>query len=141
MRSVAPRERDVPSRQLRGMRAAFPSFAPTFTRRGGIAWNGTLQPTEESPAYRVAIYHEPDRSPKVRVTDPLLRPGAPHLYSDGSLCLYWREDWHWAPHATLAETIIPWTALWLYYYEIWLITGEWLGPSSPHSANPQKETK
>ena len=27
----------------------------------------------------------------------------------------------------IANTIIPWTVEWLYYYELWLATGEWLG--------------
>lgn len=27
----------------------------------------------------------------------------------------------------LADTIIPWTVEWLYFYELWLATGEWLG--------------
>lgn len=35
----------------------------------------------------------------------------------------------------IAKTILPWTALWLYYYELWLDTGKWLGPSS-HTADP-----
>lgn len=25
----------------------------------------------------------------------------------------------------LVETIVPWTSEWLYFYEIWLVTGEW----------------
>jgi hypothetical protein len=35
----------------------------------------------------------------------------------------------------IATTILPWTALWLYYYELWLDTGKWLGPSS-HATDP-----
>lgn len=27
----------------------------------------------------------------------------------------------------IANTILPWTSLWLYYYEIWLGTGKWEG--------------
>ena len=27
----------------------------------------------------------------------------------------------------LSETIIPWAIEWLYYYEIWLVTGTWNG--------------
>jgi hypothetical protein len=27
----------------------------------------------------------------------------------------------------IATTIVPWLALWLFYYEIWRITGKWLG--------------
>ena len=28
---------------------------------------------------------------------------------------------------SISSTIIPWTSEWLYYYEIWLINGDWLG--------------
>lgn len=38
----------------------------------------------------------------------------------------------WTERACLANTIMPWAAMWLYYYEIWLVTDAWLGPSSPH---------
>ena len=27
----------------------------------------------------------------------------------------------------ISDTIIPWVADWLLYYELWLATGEWLG--------------
>ena len=32
------------------------------------------------------------------------------------------------------ETIVPWTAEWIVFYELWKITGEWLGPEAPHGA-------
>ncbi|MGH8092034.1 MAG: hypothetical protein ACREIF_00990 [Chthoniobacterales bacterium] len=32
----------------------------------------------------------------------------------------------------LADTIVPWTSRWLYFYEIWLATGEWMGGGIPH---------
>jgi len=54
------------------------------------------------------------------------------VYADETLCLFWPDEWIWRGHELVAETIIPWTALWLYYYELWLDTGEWLGPSSHH---------
>ncbi len=66
----------------------------------------------------------------MRVVRPQLVKGAPHLYADGSLCLYWPKEWQWAAHEAIAETLLPWAALWLYYYELWLDAGEWLGPSS-----------
>jgi hypothetical protein len=28
---------------------------------------------------------------------------------------------------SIAETIIPWTSEWLYFYELWVFTGEWHG--------------
>lgn len=27
----------------------------------------------------------------------------------------------------LDQTIVPWTALWLYYFEQWLVSGDWHG--------------
>jgi hypothetical protein len=108
---------------------------PTFTRLrevGTAIWRGTLQPRESSPVYQVTISVRlrVGAIPKVRVITPQLAPNAPHLYSDGTLCLYWPQEWRWRETAIIADTILPWTALWLYYYELWLDCGEWLGPSS-----------
>ena len=33
----------------------------------------------------------------------------------------------WRPDQKISEFIIPWIAVWLYFYEVWHITGEWLG--------------
>lgn len=33
----------------------------------------------------------------------------------------------------LAESVLPWTAEWLFYYEMWHVTGEWGGPEAPHA--------
>ena len=38
----------------------------------------------------------------------------------------------------IANTIIPWTGSWLFFYELWLDTGKWLGPSS-HDFYPQRK--
>jgi len=35
----------------------------------------------------------------------------------------------------LHETIIPWTAEWIVFYELWKITGEWLGSAALHDVN------
>lgn len=131
-------EHDLPTRQIRAMREAFPQFSHT-PLGGGLRWRGTLRPTAESPEYTVVITHPFDQVPSVRVGKPRLRDAAPHRYGDGSLCLYWPKEWRWTRSASLAATMVPWTALWLYYYEIWLVTGDWLGPSSPHGPGPAKE--
>ncbi len=49
----------------------------------------------------------------------------PHVFSDGSLCLHIPGQWQ--SDMTIAEYIVPWIAEWLFYYEVWLATGEWLG--------------
>lgn len=118
------------------MRRRFPGLVARVTPNG-VVWRGTLRPTEDSPAYEVRVTYERRRVPRVFVRSPRLRPGAPHLYDDGSLCLYWPVEWRWSDQAQLADTILPWTALWLFYYELWVVTGEWLGPSSPHNTDPK----
>jgi len=138
-RRLVPRGRENPLLQRVAVKAAFPQFRWHITRAGGVQWRGTLQPTHESPEYDVRIIHEPDRMPVIYVGGPVIRPDAPHRYPDGSLCLYWPKEWRWTAREPLAATIIPWTALWLYYYELWLVTGEWLGPSSPHMPGSKKE--
>ena len=101
-------------------------------------WRGPLQPSETSPSYLVEIRLRPPGLPGVRVLSPRLRQDAPHRYGDGTLCLYWPRDWRWQPRSLLYQTIVPWTALWLFYYELWLDTGQWLGPSS-HDPRVRKE--
>jgi hypothetical protein len=108
---------------------------PGFTNRGvpGRAhWVGALQPTELSSRFEVRIRYRLGDVPRVFVI-PQITMGAPHVYwaQDGRLCLYYPKDGGWRRDMIIAETIIPWTALWLRYYELWLDTGKWLGPS-PH---------
>lgn len=117
------------------IRYRFPSFS--YRRRNGRGvWIGTLQPQQTSPTYQVEIEYRHRKPPAVKVIWPSIVAGAPHLYPDGSLCLYWPKERRWQSDQLLAETIIPWTALWLYYYELWLDTDKWLGPSS-HDPFPE----
>lgn len=114
------------------MRETFPHFAYRPNRCGGVTWTGHLQPTDESRVYSVRIVHDLARPPRVFVDGCPLDARCGHLYRDGSLCLYWPKEWRWGPTQYLAESLVPWAALWLYYYEAWLASGDWLGPSSPH---------
>lgn len=102
--------------------------------RGAGRWCGRLRPTDDSPWYRVTIdYHAP-RPPAVQVLEPAIDPKAEHRYDDDSLCLYDHRVGEWHPGMFLTETIVPWTAEWLLYYEAWLIDPEhrWFGPEAPH---------
>lgn len=111
------------------MRKHFPGFKGRL-RRGRAVWQGPLQPRATSPRYQVKIVYQLQGLPKVYVLSPPLEQAAEHLYADGSLCLYWPQEWSWHPNKLIAKTIIPWAASWLYFYELWLDTGIWLGPSS-----------
>jgi Second Messenger Oligonucleotide or Dinucleotide Synthetase domain len=117
--------------QQTAVRRSFPSFRPTF-HGASVTWKGRIQPRPGSPIYTLAIRYRPGRPPEVRVLRPEIRPDAPHLYPGGLLCLYWPKDRNWNSSKLIGETLIPWAAQWLLYYELWLDTGEWLGPESPH---------
>ncbi len=92
-----------------------------------------LKPTDTSPEYTVKLLAQIN-SPEVRiyVANPKINPiengkVVPHLFSDGSLCLYYPKNNEFKYSDSWADTIIPWTSLWLFYYEIWKETDEWLG--------------
>jgi hypothetical protein len=53
----------------------------------------------------------------------------PHVYSDRPLrlCLYLPCALDWQKHLRIDETVVPWTYLWLGYFEEWLWSGEWKG--------------
>jgi hypothetical protein len=60
------------------------------------------------------------------------------MYKEGNLCLYdWREM-PWRTEMKIHETIIPWTAEWLVFYEIWKLTGSWLGAESSHGVGEKR---
>jgi hypothetical protein len=99
-----------------------------------LTCRGRIQPTEHSRSYRIEIRYAPWDSPEVRVVDPKIEftKGA-HMYHNDTLCLYdWREQ-PWQKNWHLHETIVPWAAEWLLYYELWLLTDKWLGKSAINS--------
>jgi hypothetical protein len=115
----------------------FPSFELT-SRPGRAEWTGTVTPLDGCDEYRVRVEYRLGSSPRSRVVAPELHDRGegrriPHRYSDGSLCLYFPPEDSWTPQKLIAQTIIPWISLWLYYYEVWLATGAWLGGGTPHA--------
>ena len=107
----------------------FPLFS-CMIHGGYVVWRGYLQPRLTSPQYQIEIRYNFKKTPKVWVISPPVIKGAPHIFREGNLCLYWPPEWSWKPDQLIAKTIIPWTASWLFYYELWLDTSKWLGPSS-----------
>lgn len=107
-----------------------------------MEWTGNLQPSALSPSYRVRIVLAQGGVPKTRVVSPRLEnrgdQGPPHRYRDGSLCLYHpKTDGYWNGTWFISETILPWTAEWLFHYEVWLATGEWTGGGIGHDASKE----
>ena len=120
------------AQQIIRMKQLFP-FLPYRREKGRFpTWRGILQPTDGSPEYRVKIVAKEKKVPRVWITAPTIRPHAPHRYGDKSLCLFYPGDGNWNRSSWIAETIVPWTAEWLLFYELWVETGKWWGPEAPH---------
>lgn len=92
-----------------------------------------LQPTRYSIRYKIKIVAKENcKVVDVFVVSPKIEriekgKKVPHMYTNGSLCLFYPKFNEWHYNDLWAETIIPWTSLWLFYYEVWKETGEWLG--------------
>jgi len=122
------------SQQACALRMRHPD-AQCDIRGNSLNWSGELQPTPMSPVYSVTIDYEKGKWPNTKVVTPkLIVPeggSLPHVYNaeEQRLCLFSplgdRPDWD--SSRSIAMTIIPWASEWLFYYEIWLATGEWIG--------------
>ncbi len=113
------------------MHKYFPKFSPTW-KKGTIIWYGLIRPTELSDEYKIRIKYRLNFSPNVRVLTPKLQgvrhnEPIPHIYNSGNLCLYLPRTNEWTPSMPIAQTIVPWTYKWLYFYEFWQVTGTWSG--------------
>lgn len=103
-----------------------------------------IKPTKFSSKYKVKIHYKfSDGYPKVWLIEPKLdffegkRPH--HLYEDDAdgnprLCVYYPKFKEWKPTMDIAQSFIPWIITWLYTYEYWLVTGEWLYEESPRKS-------
>ena len=126
-----PAHRLSMAQQIGRMHNLHPRFERSW-RRGSVRWIGPIQPTDTSNRYKVAISYTLGLRPIVRVLSPHLEDRSseepvPHCFRDDSLCLYLTNSGEWTPGDYVAETTVPWTSEWLYFYEVWRATGEWLG--------------
>ena len=100
-----------------------------------LVWSGKIRPTALSKEYDVIITYHPGNSPQIWVVGDVLENldhiDFPHNYDIDienkmvRICLYRYSEF--TSSKLLANTIVPWTIEWLYFYELWLTTGEWLG--------------
>lgn len=117
--------------QLAFLRLHWPGFR-SRVNSNVLASIGYLCPSDLSAAYKVRIEQRGGNSPDVWVVDPKLKRRTddepiPHMYGQERLCLYLPRSGEWEPDKPISLTILPWASLWLYFYELWHATGEWLG--------------
>src|SRR5579883_431538 len=103
-------------------------------RLGKLTWEFAARPDPLSRIYKMRIVYQQGDVPKVYVIDPdltFLAEGRrlPHVYEQKPtrLCLYLPGGGEWSPSKRISETIVPWTFLWLWYFEEWLASGDWKG--------------
>ena len=130
--------------QDRKIKNKLPQFINKGNYKQGI-WIGDLQPTKWSSKYKVKITYKLKKYPEVNIISPniFLAKGKnqlPHVYPKNKLCLFFPEKKEWTSTKFIADTIIPWTSLWLFYYEDWLYTGKWKG-GGIHPNKKQKAKK
>lgn len=116
--------------------------------RGKLNWEFSVRPSPLSRAYRLRITYNRGDVPKVFVEDPdltILAKGEniPHVYKQQptQLCLYFPSAGEWSSEQWIFKTIVPWSVLWLYYFEDWLATGEWKGGGKHPELRNEKRKK
>lgn len=122
--------------QSEGLKREFPASKINLSQNGKLVWIGRVQPSPLSATYTVQLAYHVGKRPVVQVVEPALetREGErlPHIFGGKALCLYRTIYGEWNAAKLISKTIIPWTALWLHHYEIWLATGVWCGSKSEH---------
>lgn len=103
-------------------------------RNGELIWAFEIRPTPLSRLYKLRINYRKSDYPNVFVLSPNLTELAsnrhlPHVYSTNpvKLCLHFPSYDEWTSDKSIADTIVPWSYLWLNYFEHWLATDEWQG--------------
>ncbi len=133
------------SQQLSNLRVKYSHFVSEI-KRNTIIINGHLRPTSRSENYNFILEYTLNKNPKVRIISPSLKRNnkgeeIPHMYGQKHLCLYKPKYQEFKSSDFLSETIIPWIALWLYYYEQWHITGKWLGGGEHPTQKKRRNAK
>jgi hypothetical protein len=118
----------------------FPCFRCRL-HKGILTCVGDITPSEHCNTYRIEIRLNRGDVPMVRILEPRIPSEIyrrVHIYRNGTLCLFDPRERPWSNRDNLHETVIPWTAEWLVYYELFLISGEWHGPEAPHGDQPKE---
>ena len=80
------------SQQKEGMKR-WPCFCAQPSKNdNSISWQGQIQPLDDANTYIVEIRYALQFHPYVSVLHPKIKPSAPHLNRNGSLCLYHPYD-------------------------------------------------
>lgn len=134
--------------QIAAMAERWPGFKVIERADRYAVWQGRLQPLQRfytvRIGYRVPLAIEAfsllQVQPRVQILDPVLEQHSdyeegpvPHVYVNRDeprlpyLCLFDAYNREWTPSDLLAETTVPWSSRYLFFYEGWLATKSWRG--------------
>lgn len=121
------------SQQLLKLSNVWNSGRIIFKSYKQFEWRCNLRPTPLSRYYEITVVYKLNCLPTVYVKrDNLLNVESsdfPHIYKREKdrvkLCLYYGAEYNSSMY--ISDTIVPWAVEWLFYYELWLKTGEWYG--------------
>lgn len=83
-------------------------------------------------SYDIEMIYKSNKEPKVFIRKPALLKKTPHLFHDGSLCLYKKSNFKWKDGCSIAKEIVPLIIMWVYYYEVWQKSKKWYGKEAGH---------
>jgi len=101
-----------------------------------LTWDGFIQPSTVAHRYKIRLVYDLGLpvgvfllEPDPRILAEFVRRILPHNYGGTplKLCLYFPGSGEWKSSQPLATTILPWTSMWLAFFEDWLVTDVWSG--------------
>ena len=112
-------------RERQAMHRFYPDMKIGTSIETDLTWEGPVT-TWSGNAYEILVRYPhrfPHAPPRAYVVSPKI-PESRHIYQDGHLCLFHKDDQTWQPETT-AATVMTWVSLWLHCYEVWQETGTW----------------
>lgn len=133
----------TPAQQFNFLKSNPISAGSGWVTARGLTWTYNVRPTVTSREYTVQLELERDGTPGIFIKSPNLEALAggrkiPHVYRNPlRLCLYLPRASEWTGTMRLDQTIVPWVAVWLYYFEEWLASDEWKGGGEHPSSDDE----
>ncbi len=117
--------------QYGATKSKYPNFT-CFISKNKLIIKGFIRPTSRSEIYTFKLWYITGEQPIVKIINPILKKNLngeniPHTYPQKKLCLFYPNYQEFTSSMFISDTVIPWISLWLYHYENWHLTGDWMG--------------
>ncbi|PKB81860.1 MAG: hypothetical protein BZY88_05580 [SAR202 cluster bacterium Io17-Chloro-G9] len=116
--------------EQQAMQRLHPHMQMGWTEEGDCCWDGIVR-VRSGNEYQIHLRYPhrfPFAPPKAYVVNPKIERSR-HIYEDGHLCLFHKDDSAWENNTT-AAVVMSWVSLWLHCHEVWKETGDWIKPEA-----------